>query len=76
MAKEELKYSIQRNDDKLFTATIYRKINGEWELVKMNYVRTMWGGKRYCRKWIKNWSDGKFSPTSYMNVVTVDRKWN
>jgi len=75
MPKETVKYEIERIPNGMYRSSITRKLNGEWKEMHREITHTMWGGKFHCKRWIKKWANGNYRQHSYMNLVTVDRKW-
>ena len=76
MTQEEVKYEVKFNPlSGLYHSEVQRKLNGRWDAIHMDSHLTMWGAKLHSKRWIKKWAKGKFKQRSYMNVVTVDRKW-
>lgn len=76
MAKETLKYTVERNrEGDWYAVRIYRTLDGQEREVHVEPALTMWGGKLHAKRWIKKWAKRKNGQRSYMNLVTVDRKW-
>lgn len=76
MASETLKYTIERQiDSSWYVVRVYRTFDGQDREVHSEPVMTMWGGKFHAKRWIKRWAKRKVRQHSYMNLVTVDRKW-
>jgi hypothetical protein len=76
--QEEIKYEIRRvTGSQEYSITIYRMTGNQWkECKRLNRSITLWGAKWAAKRWIKDWSNGKFRDISYMDIIKVDRKWN
>ncbi|QNN99303.1 hypothetical protein SEA_FAUST_231 [Streptomyces phage Faust] len=76
MAKETLKYTVERqNDSSWYVVRVYRMLDGQDREIHIEPAMTFWGGKLHAKRWIKKWAKRKVGQRSYMNLVTVDRKW-
>ncbi len=78
MPQEEMKYEIRRvTGSREYRTTIYRMTGNQWkECKRISDSLTICGAKWAAKRWIKDWSNGKFRDVSYMDIVKVDRKWN